>query len=111
MIPPLFYDNKLMGNDLHDWENIDLHDYIDTLDDDTKAIELEKYGKSLSMILLKEHMTKFENFYYFMRDYSPCDYRIINRKPHVSQRVIVQHIDLWNAVHNNKLKRIRIFFL
>ena len=100
-----------------DWESIEflkdreLEDYLCTLDEDSRARELELYGKYYSNELLKEHMKKFSNFYSFVKDYSPCDFRLVRNKPHVSQRVIVQHVQMWNDIHcPKKIKTLRVFF-
>ena len=99
-----------------EWERIDfltgsaLHEYLDTLDEDTKAKELEIYGKHVSHELLKNHMKEFSNFYSFVQDYSPCDFRFIRKKPYISQRVIVQHVQMWNQIHITKIKSLRVFF-
>ena len=61
--------------------------------------------------MLKEYMKIFDDFYRFIKEYSPCDFKIIHRKPHVSQRVISQHVDLWNETHEkSKLRTLRVFF-
>ena len=103
---------------LDEWEKIDflkdkeLDDYLLTLDEDEKAKEIEIYGKRCSVELLKDHMNNFLNFYFFIKDYSPCDFKYIGTKPYVSQRVIVQHVQLWNELHKcNKIKKLRVFIL
>lgn len=101
---------------MEEWENIeylsttDFNEYIDTLDENNKSIELELYGKYCSIKLLHNEMMKYNSFYKFIKDYSPCDFKIIRSKQYVSQRVIIQHVQLWNDLHSLKIKRLRIFF-
>jgi len=57
-------------------------------------------------------MKRWECFYNFMKDYSYRDYKLINNKPYVSQRVVDKHVKYWNIVHpTNKIKKLRIFFM
>lgn len=99
-----------------EWECVDFlereefEEYIQCLDENDKAHELELYGKHMSIVLLRDYMKTFTNFYSFIREYSPCDFKMIHRKPHVSQRVIVQHVQMWNEVNKNKIKTMRVFF-
>ena len=89
----------------------DLYKYIKTLPEEQQAKELETFGKQQSLILLKNEMKKYNNFYDFIKQYSPRDYKILNNKSYVSQRVIIKHVELWNEVHSQNIKRLRIFFI
>lgn len=95
-----------------DYFNIDeFYSYLYTLPEEQQADELATFGKQQSMILLKDDMIKYKNFYEFIKNYSPRDYRIINNKPWISQRVINTHIQLWNSLHIHRITKLRVFFL
>ena len=102
---------------MEEWVNIDyididdFHNYLKYLPEDEQAYELEFYGKQQSLIMLKNEMLKEKNFYYFVKNYSPRDYKIINNRSHVSQRVIKTHVELWNEIHKTRIKKLRIFFI
>ena len=104
-------------NTFHDWTEIkhfdieDFYTYLDTLPEDQQANELALYGKQQSMLLLKDDMKKYNNFYTFIQYYSPRDFKMLNNKPYVSQRVIIKHVELWNDLHDKKIKKLRIFFI
>ena len=89
----------------------DFYIYLDTLPEEQQVKELETFGKQQSLILLKKDMKKYINFYEFIKDYSPRDYKKLNNKPYVSQRVIIKHVELWNELHLTQIKRLRIFFI
>ena len=89
----------------------DFYTYLYTLPEEQQAHELEMFGKQQSLVLLKNDMVRFNNFYEFIKQYSPRDYKILNNKPYVSQRVIIKHVQLWNELHTAEIKRLRIFFL
>ena len=89
----------------------DFYTYLYTLPEEEQALELERFGKQQSLVLLKNDMVKFNSFYEFIKQYSPRDYKILNNKPYVSQRVIIKHVQLWNELHTAEIKRLRIFFL
>ena len=100
-----------------DWTEInhfdidDFYTYLYTLSEEHQAKELEIFGKQQSLMLLKTEMTKYNNFYEFIKQYSPRDYKKLNNKPYVSQRVIIKHVELWNELHFPKIKILRIFFM
>ena len=89
----------------------DFYTYLYTLPEEQQAKELEQFGKQQSLFLLKTDMKKYNNFYDFIKQYSPRDYKILNNKPYVSQRVIIKHVELWNELHCQEIKRLRIFFI
>lgn len=89
----------------------DFYTYLYTLPDDQQAKELETFGKQQSLMLLKYDMKQYTSFYEFIKQYSPRDFKILNNKPYVSQRVIIKHVELWNELHSNEIKRLRIFFI
>ena len=56
-------------------------------------------------------MKKNNCFYNFVKNYSSRDFKIINNKKYVSQRVICKHVKYWNEIHpDNKIKKLRVFF-
>ena len=89
----------------------EIYDYISTLPDEEQMYELERSGKHMSIELLKNDMKLSDNFYDFIKQYSPKDFKIIQKKQYVSQRVIQTHVELWNETHNTRLKKLRIFFM
>ena len=89
----------------------DFYTYLYTLPEEQQAKELETFGKRQSLLLLKTDMKKYINFYEFIKQYSPRDYKILNNKPYVSQRVIIKHVEIWNELHCQQIKRLRIFFI
>ena len=92
--------------DIDDFEN-----YIEGLTEDQYAKELENYSKQQAKIIIETDMKKANTFYEFMKKYSPRDYKIINNREYVSQRVISTHVNLWNNLNKSKIKKLRIFFL
>jgi hypothetical protein len=85
--------------------------YLEYLTEDEKAKQIEIYGKNKALELLKKDMCKYDCFYTFVKDFSPIDYKVMNRVQYVSQRVITKHVELWNDLHHKKLKSLRIFFI
>jgi len=69
--------------------------------------------KSIEESILTDDMKKYSNFYYFVKYFSPIDYRIVNYRAHVSQRVMFKWRILWNSVHkeDQQLDTLNIFFL
>ena len=67
-----------------DWTEIkhfnvdDFYNYLYTLPEELQAKELEIFGNQQSLILLKTEMKKYYNFYEFVKQYSPRDYKILN---------------------------------
>ena len=61
--------------------------------------------------ILKEEMKKVNNFYDFIKNYSPCDYKVIQNKPYISQRVISTHVEIWNQINDVKIKHLQVFFI
>ena len=100
-----------------DWTEIpyfnvdDFYTYLHTLPEELQAHELQLFGKQQSLLLLKNDMMKYNNFYEFIKQYSPRDFKILNNKQYVSQRVIIKHVQLWNEIHTSDIKRLRIFFI
>ena len=89
----------------------DFMDYLRTLPENFRAPELQRHTKSKATQILKDEMSKHTNFYSFIKKYSPKDYKLINSKGHVSQRVLLNHVNMWNEIHpNNEVKHIRVFF-
>ena len=75
-----------------------------------KEMQLETERKGIE--ILKNEMKLYNNFYKFIKDFSPVDYKLINGKKYVSQRVIGNHFKYWNEIHSySKLQNIRIFQL
>lgn len=109
----IFTDESVMN----DWTEINHFDidefytYLSTLPEEQQANELQMFGKQQSYLVLKNDMLKYNNFYTFIQNYSPRDYKILNNKPYVSQRVIIKHVELWNELHSMNIKRLRVFFL
>ena len=86
--------------------------YLQGLSEDERAVELCQYSKRHAKYLLKKEMKKWNCFYKFMENYSYRDFKIIHNIPHVSQRVILEHVKYWNKVHpTNKINELRIFFM
>ena len=106
-----------MQGDNNDWIKIshfnsdEFETYIQTLSETEQEEALHQYGKKQSFILLEDDMKKYNNFYTFIKNYSPRDYKFIRNNPHVSQRVIATHVELWNSVHIRQIKTLRIFFM
>jgi hypothetical protein len=102
---------------LYDWTEIpyftsdELNEYLDTLSEDEYAYELQSYSKYHARSILKEEMKKVNNFYDFVKNYSPCDYKVIQNKPYISQRVISTHIEIWNEINDIKIKHLQVFFI
>jgi predicted nuclease of restriction endonuclease-like RecB superfamily len=85
--------------------------YLDTLSDDEKNEELARYSKRHANSILKDEIKKHTCFYSFIKSYSPRDYKLIRKVPHVSQRVVITHVKFWNDVHpEKKIKKLRVFF-
>jgi len=105
------------SQEFYDWTEVkhfnvdDFYTYLYTLPEEQQAKELEQFGKQQSLFLLKTDMKKYNNFYEFIKQYSPRDYKILNNKQYVSQRVIIKHVELWNEIHSQSIKRLRIFFI
>jgi len=105
------------SQEFYDWTEVkhfnvdDFYTYLYTLPEEQQAKELEQFGKQQSLLLLKTDMKKYNNFYEFIKQYSPRDYKILNNKQYVSQRVIIKHVELWNEIHSQSIKRLRIFFI
>lgn len=105
------------SQEFDDWIEIkyfnidDFYTYLYTLSEEQQTKELETFGKQQSLILLRNDMKKYNNFYEFIKQYSPRDYKILNNKPYVSQRVIIKHVELWNELHSQAIKKLRIFFI
>ena len=69
-------------------------------------------SRNIAENMLIDDMKKYANFYTFVRNFSPVDYKIIYNKEHVSQRVMFKWRILWNSVHpENQLDTLNIFFL
>jgi hypothetical protein len=89
----------------------DFSEYLKTLPEDERSIELAQFSKRYAKKILKEGMKASTCFYQFIQDYSSRDFKIINGKPHVSQRVIIKHVKYWNDTHPyNHIRKLRIFF-
>ena len=85
--------------------------YLNTLSEDERNIELANFSKRQAKKMLKDDMKNNSCFYNFIKNYSPRDYQVINGDKYVSQRVICKHIKYWNQIHpNNKIKNLRVFF-
>jgi len=85
--------------------------YLNTLSEDERNIELAQYSKRQAKRMLKDDMRNSKCFYTFIENYSPRDYQVINGIKHVSQRVISKHVKYWNQTHpKNKIKNLRVFF-
>ena len=101
----------------NDWIEItyfdinDFGNYLEGLTEDQYAKELENYSKQQAKIIIQTDMKKANTFYEFMKEYSLRDYKIINNREYVSQRVISTHVNLWNDLNKSKIKKLRIFFL
>ena len=89
----------------------DFREYIECLPEDEYAKELENYSKQQAKYIIETDMKKASTFYEFMKKYSPRDYKIINNREYVSQRVITTHVYLWNNLKKHDIKKLRIFFL
>lgn len=89
----------------------DFYTYMQDLSEDDRAVELAQFSKRFGKKLLKEEMKKNNCFYNFVKNYSSRDFKIINNKKYVSQRVICKHVKYWNEIHpDNKIKKLRVFF-
>ena len=89
----------------------DFLEYLETLPEAERPDELKKYSQCEAVNILKNDMKKCNmNFYNFIAQFSPADFKIINRKSHVSQRVIDTHVNYWNEVNpEKKIKTLRVF--
>ena len=102
---------------LSDWTHVSyfsknqFYEYLDTLAEDKHAREMEIYSKQQSLQILKDFMKEENDFYTFIKNYSPRDYKIIRKKQFVSQRVIMKHVQLWNEVHDTNIQTLNVFFL
>ena len=100
-----------------DWVEItyfdidDFNNYIEGLTEDQYAKELENYSKQQARLIIEADMKQANTFYEFMKKYSPRDYKIINNREYVSQRVISTHVNLWNNLNKRKIQKLRVFFL
>ena len=89
----------------------EFYNYLNTLSDEERNIELVQYSKRHAKKLLKDEMRNNTCFYTFIKNYSPRDYQVINQVNYVSQRVICKHVKYWNQIHpENKIKNLRVFF-
>ena len=89
----------------------EFYNYLNTLSEDERTIELVNYSKRQAKRMLKDDMRNNTCFYTFIKNYSPRDYKVINGVSHVSHRVISKHVNYWNQTHPvNKIKNLRIFF-
>lgn len=89
----------------------DFLEYLDTLPENERSDELKKFSQREAVNILKKDMKACKtNFYNFIARFSPADFKIINRKSHVSQRVIDSHVNYWNEVNpDKKVKTLRVF--
>jgi hypothetical protein len=89
----------------------DFLEYLETLPESERSEELVKFSQKEAIHILKKEMKDSKtNFYNFISKFSPADFKIINRKSHVSQRVIVKHVKYWNEVNpTKKVKTLRVF--
>ena len=96
-----------------DYLNIDdFYEYIQTLPEDQRAIELRQFSKREAKKILKEGMKESSCFYDFIKHYSHRDFKNIKGLPYVSQRVLIKHVKYWNITHpKNKINSLRIFFM
>ena len=89
----------------------DFKEYLKTISEDDKPIELQQHIKMKSEGILKEEMKMYRNFYNFIKQYSPRDFKTIKNKGHVSQRVLNIHLRIWNEIHpTEEVKNLRVFF-
>ena len=90
----------------------DFYDYLQTLPEDQRALELQQFSKREAKKILKKGMKESNCFYDFIRYYSQKDFKFIKNIPHVSQRVLIKHVKYWNLTHpKNKINNLRIFFM
>ena len=90
----------------------DFMNYLETLPEDEKSLELKQFSQKTGESIVKEDMKLYDDFYSFISAYSPKDYKNYFGVKYVSQRVISTHVEYWNEVHPaNKLKTLRIFFI
>ena len=74
-----------------DYLNVDdFYDYLQTLSEDQRALELQQFSKREAKKILKKGMKESNCFYDFIKNYSYRDFKIIQGLPHVSQRVILK---------------------
>ncbi len=96
---------------LNHLSDTEFNEYLDTIPEDNKSIELRQHIKMKSEVILKEEMKKYTNFYNFIKKYSPKDFKIIKNRGHVSQRVLNTHLQFWNEIHpSNPINNLRVFF-
>ena len=90
----------------------EFYNYLQTLPEDHRALELRQFSRRLAKKILKEEMEKWNCFYDFVEDYSSRDFKKINGIKHVSQRVLIKHVKYWNIIHpTNTIKKLRVFFI
>ena len=87
--------------------------YLSTVNnDDLRSTEIQRYSKRHAVTMMCSDMQKYTSFYEFVEVFSPADYKIIKGKPHVSQRVIANHIQYWNECRPHHIvKTLRVFFM
>jgi len=100
------------------WVNVDylsnneFNNYLDSITNDIQAEELRLYTKREAIRILKDEISKYDNFYDFVKNYSPRDYKCVKGKEYVSQRVLNDHVKYWNEIHNDlEIKLLRVFFM
>ncbi len=75
-------------------------------------VEYQRYvDNKLAESIIKSDMVICKDFYSFVQRFSPVDYREIDGIPYVSQRVMYKWRILWDSVHDNNIKTLRVFFI
>ena len=88
----------------------EFEEYIEFLSDTEKELaqqyETQRKGREIILDMMKE----YSNFYTFIKNFSPVDYKYIDKKQYVSNRVTTTHLELWHITHPySKLEHLRVF--
>ena len=109
---------ELHNNSLCDWividnfTNIEFETYLNSLSELVRSQVCQLETKKQSIHILKNIIKSHSSFYNFIYDFSPVDFKHINGLPHVSQRVLGTHVNLWNSIHpDSSILNLRTFHL
>ena len=98
--------------EIENLSNLEFNEFLNTINNDEQCLHLQKETERKGIEILKEEMKQYYNFYTFIRNFSPIDHKIIKGIPHISQRVIGNHYNMWKEIHPySHLNKLNIFQL